>query len=266
MWIDTGMPARSFSVRENSRGGRPKAGSAMLAAVFAISLGLALPMSLAHASIVADGSFDAPSGGPGFTNLTPTQTFGAWTVTGSGNGPFGPAGVDLIGGYWAAPSLGGGSVDLDGFAPGGITQSIANLAAGSYLLSFYLSGNPDGWPATKTVEVTIGNVVVPFTYTLTGANSLANMNYQLETVKFTLNSPATIPLSFRSLDSDGSPWGPVIGDVSISAVPEPTTWAMMIIGFFGLGIMAHRRKGHSRRSGAGTALNTDEDCRNAVLG
>jgi PEP-CTERM motif len=25
-------------------------------------------------------------------------------------------------------------------------------------------------------------------------------------------------------------------------VPEPTTWAMMIIGFFGLGIMGYRRK------------------------
>jgi hypothetical protein len=30
-------------------------------------------------------------------------------------------------------------------------------------------------------------------------------------------------------------------DVS-SAVPEPSTWAMMILGFFGLGFMAYRRK------------------------
>jgi hypothetical protein len=27
-----------------------------------------------------------------------------------------------------------------------------------------------------------------------------------------------------------------------SAVPEPSTWAMMILGFFGVGFMAHRRK------------------------
>jgi hypothetical protein len=26
------------------------------------------------------------------------------------------------------------------------------------------------------------------------------------------------------------------------AVPEPSTWAMMIVGFCGLGFMAHRRK------------------------
>jgi len=29
---------------------------------------------------------------------------------------------------------------------------------------------------------------------------------------------------------------------SISAVPEPSTWAMMILGFFGVGFMAYRRK------------------------
>jgi len=38
----------------------------------------------------------------------------------------------------------------------------------------------------------------------------------------------------------GGPTGPV--DVSTPAVPEPSTWAMMILGFFGLGFMAYRRK------------------------
>jgi hypothetical protein len=28
----------------------------------------------------------------------------------------------------------------------------------------------------------------------------------------------------------------------ISPVPEPSTWAMMILGFLGLGFMAYRRK------------------------
>ena len=27
----------------------------------------------------------------------------------------------------------------------------------------------------------------------------------------------------------------------ISAVPEPSTWAMMILGFAGIGFLAHRR-------------------------
>jgi hypothetical protein len=36
----------------------------------------------------------------------------------------------------------------------------------------------------------------------------------------------------------------LLGDVSIqvNAVPEPSTWAMLILGFAGVGFMAHRRK------------------------
>jgi hypothetical protein len=30
-----------------------------------------------------------------------------------------------------------------------------------------------------------------------------------------------------------------------SAVPEPSTWAMMVLGFLGVGFMAYRRRGHS---------------------
>ena len=34
----------------------------------------------------------------------------------------------------------------------------------------------------------------------------------------------------------------VNGDLSISGVPEPSTWAMMLLGFAGIGFMAYRRK------------------------
>jgi hypothetical protein len=33
--------------------------------------------------------------------------------------------------------------------------------------------------------------------------------------------------------------------VSTSSVPEPSTWAMMILGFVGVGFMAYRRKGQA---------------------
>ena len=31
-------------------------------------------------------------------------------------------------------------------------------------------------------------------------------------------------------------------NVTVAAVPEPATWAMMILGFLGVGFMAYRRK------------------------
>jgi len=34
-------------------------------------------------------------------------------------------------------------------------------------------------------------------------------------------------------------------DSSVTAVPEPSTWAMMILGFLGVGFMAYRRKSNS---------------------
>jgi hypothetical protein len=39
-----------------------------------------------------------------------------------------------------------------------------------------------------------------------------------------------------------SPNGYGAGTLSVSAVPEPSTWAMMLLGFVGLGFMAYRRK------------------------
>ncbi len=36
--------------------------------------------------------------------------------------------------------------------------------------------------------------------------------------------------------------GTTTGDLNIAAVPEPSTWAMMILGFAGVGFMAYRRK------------------------
>jgi hypothetical protein len=35
---------------------------------------------------------------------------------------------------------------------------------------------------------------------------------------------------------------PIGGELTISAVPEPSTWALMIVGFAGIGFLAYRHK------------------------
>jgi hypothetical protein len=111
-------------------------------------------------------------------------------------------------GFWKLFDIGGGakgSIDRETFE--GLTQE------------------------TKSVDVSIGSVVNDnFTYTI-GSNTLANMMYKSEIVTFTAGASNT--LSFASQDAGA--FGPVIGNVSISAVPEPSTWAMMLVGFLGLG-------------------------------
>jgi hypothetical protein len=37
------------------------------------------------------------------------------------------------------------------------------------------------------------------------------------------------------------------GNLAVAAVPEPSTWAMLLLGFCGIGLMAYRRKGSSLR-------------------
>jgi len=198
--------------------------------VLAIVAVIGLGSSTANAAVnfVSDGTFSSPSGGSTFTTYSSGSSMGPWSVV-SGS-------VDLIGGYWQDPAGTAGSVDLDGNAPGSISQNLS-LTPGTYLLSFYLSGNPDGAPPTKLLDVDLSTgslpLSTPFSY-ITGTNSHTDMQYVDESFEFTATGPTT--LTFASADT-GTPYGPVIGDVVVSAVPEPATWSMLILGFGAIGTM-----------------------------
>jgi hypothetical protein len=143
--------------------------------------------------------------------------------------------VDLIGnnsGFDFFPGN-GGYVDLDGSTgTPGTLQTVPSFAAGNYTLTFDLGGNArnDG---SKTTVITLGS----FTTSIT----LASANpYQLYTLNFLTTGGQ---LSFADLAGGNDNIGNILDNVSLSAaVPEPSTWAMMILGFLGLGFLAYRRK------------------------
>jgi hypothetical protein len=54
--------------------------------------------------------------------------------------------------------------------------------------------------------------------------------------------PNLEPLTFDNFTIDNLSFG-------VSAVPEPSTWAMMILGFAGVGFMAYRRRGDALHVG-----------------
>ncbi|MBR0697807.1 DUF642 domain-containing protein [Bradyrhizobium lablabi] len=198
----------------------------ILAAAFSMVAGAA------GAATIVDGDF-AGAGSP-YQTIGAGQTFGAnnaWTVV-SGS-------IDWIGNYWQSPGS-GGSVDLDGNSVGAISQTLQNLAAGTYTVTFALSGNPDGQPPTKGLQVGVAGTTQTYSYPLAGTRN--DMKYVTESFTFTWLGGDAV-LTFASLDDPSSnPYGPVIGDVAISAVPEPSTWAMMILGFASVGYLAHRRR------------------------
>jgi PEP-CTERM motif-containing protein len=160
-----------------------------------------------------------------------------WTV---------PSGsVDLIGETTTATAFdfypgNGGYVDLDGSTgAAGTLQTIMNFAPGTYAVSFDLGGNARD-DAPKTTVISLGN----FSTDITLASSATLTPY---TYTFTTAGGA---LSFADLSGGNGNIGNILDNVSVStvaAVPEPSTWAMTILGFFGLGFMAYRRRGGALR-------------------
>jgi hypothetical protein len=55
---------------------------------------------------------------------------------------------------------------------------------------------------------------------------------------FASNGVYTIDYAYSALTPQGAGGG---GSITVTAVPEASTWAMMIFGFFGVGFMAYRR-------------------------
>ena len=147
--------------------------------------------------------------------------------------------VDLVSASndFGITTFSGNSIDLDGstgtgFSPSGVLQSLTSLATGDYLVSFEISGNQRG-AADQSVTVSIGGQ--SFTFTPTGNG------YDLVTYDFI---GASGQLEFTA-GGPASQQGPMLDSVVVTGVPEPATWAMMILGFFGVGFMAYRRKSQS---------------------
>jgi hypothetical protein len=184
----------------------------------------------ANAGIVFQDNFNATT-----TQGLNQTTFANWNVV-SGS-------VDVIGdgGPYAYFPVGHGNyVDLNGSSgqPGAITTK-ASFAAGTYSVSFDLAGSQGGAgnidPSSHTtkIEFSIGGVTQELTLDPTAP---------FTTYTFLFTTTGEGALTFRDLAGGNNNVGNILDNVTVSAVPEPSTWAMMILGFLGVGFMAYRRK------------------------
>jgi choice-of-anchor C domain-containing protein len=191
---------------------------------------------------LVNGSFESSTGpNPGqFVTLDGGDTsITGWTVGGGLNS------IDYIGSYWTS-SDGVRSIDLNGLAPGSISQTFDVISGQTYRVMFDMAGNPAGGPTVKTLQA---DATVSVTASFDTSNTdLTNMGWITHSFTFTANSTSET-LTFLSLTTGNSgngtypfAFGPALDNVSVTAVPEPSTWAMMILGFLGVGFMAYRRK------------------------
>jgi hypothetical protein len=147
---------------------------------------------------------------------------------------------------------GGNFMGLDGdpVANGPLEQTIGGLIVGDkYELSFYWAGtelsNRTGF---GTIQLTGSLGGDPFATTpypnSNGAGTPGSFSGWLPVnLTFTANSTSEL-LSFLAVGTPSGNLPPfaLLDGVSLTAVPEPSTWAMMLLGFGGLGYAAYRRR------------------------
>jgi hypothetical protein len=189
-----------------------------------LAAGLAAGMSSANAGVVFSDNFDSYA--PVLNWVPPAN----WTVA--------PGSVDLIGdGYFDFFPGHGGYVDLDGSTnQAGTLQTIASFGPGTYTLTFDLAGNARN-DVDKTTTISLGN----WSKSLDLAS---NSPYQLYTYTFTTTVAGN--LSFADNTVGNQNIGNILDNVTLSAAPEASTWAMMLVGFAGLGFAGYRT---TRKSG-----------------
>lgn len=148
--------------------------------------------------------------------------------------------------YGGASPNGGNFMALDGDtqANGAFSQMINGLTVGStYRLNFY-------WAATQfqnRVGETTERLDVTFGGDSFSTTTLVNPTHGWQgwfgvTHDFTATSTSQL-LSFLSIGTpNGLPPVALLDGVSLTAVPEPATWAMMLAGFGALGVAVRRRR------------------------
>jgi choice-of-anchor C domain-containing protein len=208
--------------------------AAALAAFFALP---------AQAATITNGGFEnGTSPGGGFLTVPGgnTTAISGWTVGG--------ASVDYIGGYWQ-PQEGNRSVDLAGSGIGSIAQDILTAAGQRYRVTFWVARNPDSGIDPRTGFVDVGGPTTQYSFT-NAPSTRANMKWQQKTYDFVASGASTTLRFSADPATSQANFGLALDNVSIGAVPEPATWAMMIMGFGLIGGALRSRKAATVRFAA----------------
>ena len=198
------------------------------------------------ATIVTNGDFE-------------TGNLSGWTVN-AGNDPSHPPIVIGYNNTFGFPNGAYGesvSTPINGMSSGAyfsadtalqsISQNLALAANTLYTLSFdvYAPQNGRNNPFDASLLATLNGSAISQVFS---ADSLTDgWVYYSTTFTPTAASSYAFALDFKGNGNTAADF--VVDNVSIAdnvslttAIPEPSTWAMMILGFAGLGFLAHRRR------------------------
>lgn len=213
-----------------------------------VALGaLVAAFSPSQAEVIATLSFDTPTGTvsstasiPVYVTFTLAPNSDPLTTDGSGSvtSPISPARI---------AELGGNSIGVivnNGF---GCSGSFGGCGSGPYNFDFNYASpsfigaqNLDLQPGSST-NFLLGNFVPVGGNAPAGTYSFYNTIFELEYYDQSTSNFFFSPLA-DTCASGAEACAFTRTVLSVSAVPEPATWAMMILGFAGVGFMAYLRK------------------------
>lgn len=196
--------------------------------------------SAATPELVVNGSFEANAISSPWAAVS---TVTGWTSSASGNSAFEIQKGSTQGGasgFMPTAAAGVQYLELNTDRKTSISQTIATTAGSDYLLSFAYSGRPDtAGNASSLMNVYWGSTLLTPS-PLVGTTSTTWQTYS-QTVSALTGSTV---LRFESVGpATSASYGSYLDNVSVtSAVPEPQTYAMMLLGLGLMGFIARRRK------------------------
>ena len=125
-----------------------------------------------------------------------------------------------------------------GSGPAGVTQTLSTVAGQDYTFSLYLANGANNAPGDQLFDVTYNGSTL---YSLDGETAFP---YKLLSFIVVGTGSDTIGVSGYSdgTYNDVDDLSFVASAGSVSAAPEPSTWALMIAGIGGIGLMLRRAR------------------------
>ena len=188
------------------------------------------------ATILLESTFEEVA--VGANSYVIVNTASGWTK-GDGYGS-GDAGIEVQNNVAGAPAANGGQkfVELDSTANSSMYYTFSYT--GRVDLSFLYSPRPNVPADSNGISVLLNGQLLNPPLSVTGG-PIQQTDWQSYGANFSVQSGDI--LSFSAVGTNDS-LGGYVDNITISAVPEPATWAMMIIGFASAGSMVRsaRRK------------------------
>lgn len=182
-------------------------------------------------NLVTNGSFETTAINAGSWVLSPTLD--GWSVLA------GPSNFEIRNNVVGSAQSGSNFIELDTTANTTIGQSFASLTAGaSYALSFWYAPRANVAASSNGIDVLWNGQQLGATITGQGGSAPEWTQYS-----FAVSALAgSNTLSFRSVGSSDSLGGSLDNVSLTAAVPEPSTYALLLAGLGAVGLVARRRR------------------------